>query len=762
MPPRVAYFSPEFGLTHVMQTYSGGLGVLAGDHLKAASDLGLELVAVGLLYRHGYFRQWLDADGWQQEHYPDLNPYGLPLRRLESDGEAVLVEIPMGGHAAFAQIWLAQVGRIPLLLLDTDVAQNAAADRTVTDKLYGGDVEHRVRQELVLGVGGVRALQAAHDQGAIPFLPDLWHSNEGHAGFLQMERIRRLVEHGMGFDEALETARAAVLFTTHTPVPAGIDVFPRELMERYFGGLAEELGVGMDRLMAVGQPPGSSPDDPFNMAVMGLRLSTAANGVSELHGVVSREMFGHLWPGFDVPEVPITSVTNGVHAPTWVGEEMRRVFDGHLPSDWADAPEAWERVGEIPDEVLWGAREEARARMVAEVRRWVRRQHERRGENPATLGWIDDILDPDTLTIGFARRFAEYKRGTLLLRQPERLRALLLAQDRPVQFVFAGKAHPRDDLGKDIIRQLVHYSAAEDIRHRIVFVEDYDMDLARVLLAGVDVWLNNPRRPHEACGTSGMKAVLNGGLHCSTLDGWWDEMYDGENGFAIGGHYHTDDAAHQDAADATALFDLLERVIVPRFYDRGAAGSDRPDGGPPPRWMELVRRSLSTLGPRVLATRMVREYSQRLYQPVGEHAARLGQDSGRRGRSLASWKRHLREGWSGVRVLGLDGDQSPALLGEHREVHARVALGRLRPDDVRVELLHGGVRADGSLRDPVVTPLRLEGVGSDGAHVYTGGFDAAVSGEYGLTARVVPWHEDLLQWTDAGLVAWATEGESEK
>ena len=755
-PPQVAYFSPEFGLTHVMQTYSGGLGVLAGDHLKAASDLGLELVAVGLLYRHGYFRQWLDADGWQQESYPDLNPYGMPLRRLESDGEPVLVEVPMGGHAAMAQIWLAQVGRVPLLLLDTDVPQNAVADRTVTDKLYGGDVEHRIRQELVLGVGGVRALRAAHDLGAIPFLPQLWHSNEGHAGFLQMERMRRLVvDEGMTFDEALETARASVLFTTHTPVPAGIDVFSRELMEVYFGGLADELGITMDKLMSLGHGPGATPDEPFNMAVMGLRLSTAANGVSRLHGVVSREMFGRLWPGFDTPEVPITSVTNGVHAPTWIGAEMGRVLDAHLSADWADSPEAWERVGDIPDEVVWGARQEARARMVTEVRRWVRRQHERRGENPAALGWVEDLLDPGALTIGFARRFAEYKRGTLLLRQPDRLRTLLLSADQPLQFVFAGKAHPRDDLGKDIIRQIVHFSGDPEIRHRIVFVEDYDMDLAKVLLAGVDVWLNNPRRPHEACGTSGMKAVLNGGLHCSTLDGWWDEMYDGDNGFAIGGHYHTDDVAHQDAADATALFDLLERVVVPRFYDR-------PDGGVPPRWMQLVRRSLATLGPQVLATRMVREYTLDLYAPLAAHAGRLVSDTSRRARSLAAWKRHLRDGWDGLRVVELEGEQGPASLGEHREVRARVALGRLRPDDVRVELLHGGVRADGSLEDPLVTPLRLEGVGPDGAHVYTGGFDAAVSGEYGVTARVVPWHEDLLLWTDAGLVAWATEGESEK
>lgn len=755
-PPRVAYFSPEFGLTHVMQTYSGGLGILAGDHLKAASDLGLDLVAVGLLYRHGYFRQWLDADGWQQERYPDLNPFGLPLRRLERDGEAALVEVPMGGHAAFAQIWWAQVGRVPLLLLDTDVPQNAPDDRTVTDKLYGGDREHRIRQELVLGVGGVRALRVAQELGVVGDEADLWHSNEGHAGFLQMERIRRLVlDHGMDFEEALESARASVLFTTHTPVPAGIDVFPRPLMEIYFAGLAEELGIDMDRLMALGQPPGAEADDDFNMAVMGLRLSAGANGVSQLHGVVSRVMFSGLWPGFDTPDVPIASVTNGVHAPTWVGPEMRELLDRSLRSDWADAPEAWDGAGHLDGGALWDVRRRARARMVREVRRWVRAQHERRGESPAMLRWTDELLDPEALTIGFARRFAEYKRGTLLLRQPERLRALLDAADRPVQFVFAGKSHPRDDLGKDLIRQIVHFSADPDVRLRMVFVEDYDMELASLLLAGVDVWLNNPRRPHEACGTSGMKAVLNGGLHCSTLDGWWDEMYADGNGFAIGGQFHTDDTAQQDAADGQALFDLLEQSIVPLFYARD-------EHGLPHGWLDLIRGSLATLGPQVLATRMVREYSERLYAPLAAHAAHLCQDGHRRAQSLAAWKRHVRDGWPDVRVVDLTGEQGPAALGEHRGVQAQVALGRLRPDDVGVELLHGEVSADGSLRDADITPLELQGVDDAGAHVYRGGFDAAVSGEYGLTVRVVPRHPDLAHWSDTGLVAWAMEGDEGK
>jgi glycogen phosphorylase len=749
VPPRIAYFSPEFGLTHAMQVYSGGLGVLAGDHLKAASDLGLELVGVGLLYRHGYFRQQLDADGWQQERYPDLNPHSLPLERLEQDGHPASISVDLAGRPVACQIWVARVGRVPLLLLDTDLPGNDPADRVVTDKLYGGDVEHRLRQEVVLGIGGMRALELARSLGVLGQPPAVFHSNEGHAGFLQLERIRQLVtREGLSFEEAVESARASVLFTTHTPVPAGIDVFPRELFERYFTEFASELGISLDRLLAVGQVRPEEDASTFNMAVNGLRLSAAANGVSQLHGRVSRAMFARLWPDIPTDEVPIGSVTNGVHAATWVGREMAAVFDRHLAPDWAVNPDAWSRVGEIGDDVLWRARERARERLVAAIRRWVRDQQARRGEPPASLSWTDEIFDPDALTIGFARRFAEYKRGTLLLRQADRLRDLLLSGDRPVQIVFAGKAHPRDDSGKDLIRQIVHFSGDPELRTRLVFVEDYDMDLAAVLYQGVDVWLNNPRRPYEACGTSGEKAVLNGALHCSTLDGWWDEMYDGENGFAIGTADIHRDSAQQDAADARSLFELLERTVVPTFYDRA-------EGRLPRRWLAIVRRSLATLGPRVLATRMVREYTTDLYQPIAAHAASLIADDHAGAKSLAAWRSQLREGWPTVRVEMAEDDQVVARIGDMQEVRVLVTLGALAPTDVRVELVHGPVRADGTLADPQVVPLTVEGEDAGGRHAYRGRFACGVSGEYGVTARAVPAHDALLNWADPGLVTWA-------
>ena len=748
-PPQVAYFSPEFGISHVMQTYSGGLGVLAGDHLKAASDLGLDLVGVGLLYRHGYFRQRLDSDGWQRERYPDLNPHGLPLTRLERDGAPGKIEVRLGDHQVACQIWRAEVGRVALLLLDTDLPENRPEDRTVTDKLYGGDREHRIRQELVLGIGGVRALDLARELGEIDIDPEIYHSNEGHAAFLQLERVRRLVvSEGLSFDEAIEAARASVLFTTHTPVPAGIDVFARDLMVRYFSRYAADCGIDVDRLMALGQVEATPGEGEFNMAVMALRLSARANGVSQLHGKVARRMFQALWPDVSPREIPVTSVTNGVHAATWVGPEAGAVYDRHLPENWPHDPNAWDHVGQIGDDELWRVRERARERLVGELRGWVRAQRERRGEPASALAWTEEILDPKALTIGFARRFAEYKRGTLLLSQPERLRALLLSTDRPVQFIFSGKAHPADDRGKDLIRQLVHFSADPEVRTRLVFVEDYDMDLARTMYAGVDVWLNNPRRPYEACGTSGEKAVLNGALHLSTLDGWWDELFDGENGFAIGSGEELSDTGEQDAADANALYDLLERVLVPAFYDR-------PEGPLPRKWLAHVRRSLETLGGPVLASRMVQEYARDLYVPIAERAARLQADERRPARELAAWRQHVEAVWDQVAIRQLELDESVGRLGEERTVQVDVELGPLSTDDVRLELLHGRVDADGALVEPTIAELAPDATSEGQVRTYRGRLRCARAGEYGVAARVVPFHADLTTPLEVGRAAWA-------
>ncbi|MGD9796530.1 MAG: alpha-glucan family phosphorylase [Acidimicrobiia bacterium] len=731
----VAYFSPEFGIAEALPQYSGGLGVLAGDHLKASSDLGVPLVGVGLFYRHGYFRQSLNADGWQQERYPELDPYVMAVRAVDAR-----VTVDLAGTPLHARIWRADVGRVRLYLLDTDVEENGAELRTVTDRLYGGDVEHRLRQEILLGVGGVRALEAVGED------PQVFHTNEGHAGFLGLERIRRaVVDGGLGFDEALEEVRAASIFTTHTPVPAGIDRFPRPLLERYFAAWAAEVGIDVDRLMALGHEPGEDPAAPFNMAVMGLRLAGMSNAVSKLHGSVSRSMFAPLWPGFPVDEVPITSVTNGVHAHTWVAAEVSDLLARHVLPDWPEAgPERWARLLEAGDDEVWRVREQSRQRLVGFARTHLRASLLARSVPEAELDWTDEVLDPSALTICFARRFATYKRATLLLSQVERLQSLLLSRDRPVQFVFAGKAHPADELGKEMIRQIVAFAEIPAVRHRFVFLDDYDIALARQLYQGADVWLNNPRRPQEACGTSGEKAALNGALNCSILDGWWDEMFDGENGWAISSAEGLTDLEGRDRVEADSLFALLEGQIVPAFYERT-------QGPVPRRWVRRVKHSLASLGPQVSATRMVRDYVERLYEPTAVRADRLVGDGAR---ALAAWKARVVAGWKGVHIDAVDGHAGAVDLGEVRSVAAVVSLGGLTPDDVRVQLLHGTVGQNDELADPAAVTMALVGPGEDGHLHYEGRFTCERAGRYGITVRVVPSHPDLATPAELGRVVW--------
>jgi starch phosphorylase len=739
----IAYFSPEFGVSEAVPIYSGGLGVLAGDHLKAASDLGVPLVAVGLLYREGYFRQYLNADGWQQERYPALDPHAMPLSLLRGDdGHPLQIEVDLAGISCAAQIWLAQVGRIPLLLMDCDVEANAPEERAVTNRLYGGGSEHRLRQEIVLGIGGVRALQAAG------YSADVFHSNEGHAGFMGLERIRQVMAHdALTFEEAIEAVRAATVFTTHTPVPAGIDVYDAESMERYFKGFAADCGIPFDALFALGQPEGDAADS-FNMAVMGLTLAARSNGVSRLHGEVSRSIFAPLWPSVPQDEIPIGHITNGVHLPTWLGAETAQVLDRRFPPEWAEAGGGrWDRVQQIPDAELWRARDLARERLVYFVRARVRAQLVARGVSESETSWTEDIFDPGVLTIGFARRFAPYKRGTLLLTDIERLKRLLLSGDRPIQVVLAGKAHPLDDPGKELIRQLVHFAADPEVRGRFAFIEDYDMEVARVLTSGADVWLNTPRRPMEASGTSGMKAALNGVINLSVLDGWWDECYDGTNGWAIGTVETYEDADYQDRVEASALYDLLERDVVPRFYDR-------PEGPVPRRWIERMKSSIATLGPFVTADRMVRDYVTKLYEPAAAQGRALAEDSYKSTRELAAWKARVRSAWSEIKVLNVDGEVAPAEMGEARVVSATVRTGDLGPDDVLVQLAHGAVGANGELVHPSLDEMHATHC-ADGTCTYEGTFDATTPGFYGFALRVLPAHKALGSAMDLGLIAWA-------
>ena len=561
----------------MLPQYSGGLGILAGDHLKAASDLGVPLIGVGLLYRHGYFTQSLSADGWQGERYPASDPNGLPLELLrDADGTPVRITVALAEDQTLtAQVWLARVGRVPLLLLDSYVEENEPALHEVTDRLYGGGTEHRLRQELLLGVGGVRAVRAfcaitGHAE------PEVFHTNEGHAGFLGLERIRTYIGQGLSFDEALEAVRAGTVFTTHTPVPAGIDRFPRDLIERYFSKDSSDPELPIERVLALGAEtyPGGDPH-VFNMAVMGMRLAQRVNGVSKLHGQVSREMFSGLWPGFEEAEVPIGSITNGVHPATWVSTGLLGLADPGAEVLSQGGNWDWERVADLPADRIWAARREQRAVLVADARQRLRASWKQRGASEAELTWIDDVLDPDTLTIGFARRVPSYKRLTLMLHDQDRLTELLLDAERPIQIVIAGKAHPADEGGKRLIQQMVRFTDDPRVRGRIVFLPDYDMEMARSLVRGCDVWLNNPLRPLEACGTSGMKAALNGGLNLSVRDGWWDEWFDGANGWDIPSADGVADPDRRDELEASALYDLLENSVAPLFYDQDADGRAR-------------------------------------------------------------------------------------------------------------------------------------------------------------------------------------------
>ncbi|MEU4700326.1 alpha-glucan family phosphorylase [Nonomuraea dietziae] len=745
----IAYFSPEYGIAAALPQYSGGLGILAGDHLKAASDLGVPILAVGLLYRHGYFTQSLSPEGWQLEHYPSLDPGGLPLSLLkDEDGTPVHIRIGLPDQRALhAQVWVAQVGRVPLLLLDSDVADNDNAARDVTDRLYGGGTDHRLMQELLLGVGGVRAIRAycritGHAE------PEVFHTNEGHAGFLGLERIRELTEARLSFDEAIEAVRAGTVFTTHTPVPAGIDRFPSDMIERQFGGDNAWPTVPVERVLALGaeQEPGR-----FNMAIMGMRLAQRVNGVSELHGEVSRGMFQELWPGFDLHEVPIGSITNGVHAPTWVGREIMELAGRELP-ELIEKGQGWEGVQKISDPEIWGIRGRLRERLVEAARVRLRRSWRDRGASDAELTWVDDALDPDVLTIGFARRVPSYKRLTLMLRDPVRLRELLLSPDKPVQILIAGKAHPADEGGKKLIQQIVRFADSEDVRHRIVFLPDYDMALGQLLVQGCDVWLNNPLRPLEASGTSGMKSALNGGLNLSIRDGWWDEWYDGTNGWAIPTADGVADADRRDELEAAALYDLIEHEVSDRFYDRA------PDGLPR-RWLEMVRHTLTSLGPKVLAGRMLRDYVVGLYLPAAASARALSTDSYAPAKAFAAWRVRVTKAWPGVRVEHVEasGVGDTPEVGAALDLRATIALGELEPHDLLVQAAYGKVGPHDELLSPRYLAMTLEGTTDDGKAHYVGKVPLDSTGAFGYTVRVVPNHPLMAAPAELGLLALPEE-----
>src|SRR4051812_18945867 len=736
----VAYFSAEFGFHESIPNYSGGLGILAGDHCKSASDLDLNFVAIGLLYRHGYFRQQIDRDGIQAAINLNQNFYNLPIREVRRGETKLLVSVAILDRNVFARVWELRVGRINVYLLDTDIPENSAEDRLITAELYGGDLEMRMRQEILLGIGGVKAL------AALGIEPDVFHMNEGHSAFLGLERIRlNVVEKKLDFYSALQVVAAANVFSTHTPVPAGNDSFSREMMQKYFGKFAEELNIPFDELFSFGHTR-LNPDEPFSMTILALRLSRHANGVSKLHGEVSRSLWKDVWSGVPMHEVPITSITNGVHTKTWMAPEFAAVYRKHL-GDWEEhltEPDFWRGVIDIPDAQLWDTHQQLKRRLIDFVRDRERQRRERLGESPESIRRVNRILDPETLTIGFARRFATYKRGALLFSDKERLTRLLNDATRPVQFIFAGKSHPRDEGGKALIQQVYKFSRETGLENRIVFLEDYDTYIARRLVQGVDLWLNNPLRPLEASGTSGMKLPPNGGLNLSVLDGWWCESYNGKNGWAIGAEIEAGTADFQNSVDTASLYQLLENQIVPLYYAK-------PDGKLPLAWLQLMRESIRSVTPVFNTHRMVKEYTERLYLPAEKAHRELAENSCRGATELSQWKARMRKDWTQVQIYDVqigNENRHNILVGDALLVSAKVHLGAVDPQHVRVEAYYGepGKEDISNVSHPAVTVLNQSGHHSGNGHyVYEGSVPASESGTYAFSVRVVPTHPHLMQ-----------------
>ncbi|MBW3577143.1 MAG: alpha-glucan family phosphorylase [Actinobacteria bacterium] len=753
-----AYFSAEFGVTDCLSIFAGGLGILAGDHLKSASDLGIPMVGVGLLYQQGYFEQRLNEAGWQHELPAEKDFHSLPLTlERDADGAPITVELGFPEGPVVAQVWRAQVGRVPLFLLDANVPANTPEQRRITFSLYGGDEEMRVRQETLLGVGGFRALEA------LGYRPTVYHMNEGHSAFLGLELIRRLIdERTLAFEEARQAVSAGLVFTTHTPVEAGHDYFAPALLERYFAVYVKALGIDWRDFLALGRVDPADDHERFCMTVLALKLAARSNGVSRLHGRVSRAMWRGLWPGLPEHEVPIGHVSNGVHLPSWTTWRISVLFDRVLDGLWREQPSAdelWERIEDVPPDELWQAHAARRHDLVQFVRRRVRAQLEHRGAPATELATTEQLLDPDALTIGFARRFATYKRATLIASDVDRLARIMGDPDRPVQLIVAGKAHPRDDAGKEFIRRIFELSRDERFRGRIVFVEDYGMAVARYLVSGADVWLNNPLRPREASGTSGMKAAPNGLLNLSTLDGWWDEAWhdlagDGiPFGWAIGRPVVYDDPMHQDIRDAEALYAILEHDVVPTFYDRG-------EDGMPHSWIARMKTAIRMLSPCFNSHRMLREYVETMYLPGARAVATLSCDGLVGARQLASWRTRVIESWHQVRVEVVDdGDAAvdQIKVGQALQPRALAFLGDLTPDDVAVELYVGRVEADGEIRDGHALPMRA--LRRRGQHHEYEAIDVTLndSGQFGYTVRVRPQHRDLPARFIPGCVAWANE-----
>lgn len=746
---QVAYFSAEYGIHESVSIYSGGLGVLAGDHLKAASDLGLPLVAVGLLYRRGYFRQYLNADGWQQEEYPLNDFYNMPIELARDEqGKPIIIDVEYPGRMVRANVWKCDVGRVPLYLLDTDHEANTPEDRQIAGELYGGDRDTRIRQEIMLGMGGVQALHLLGHR------PSCFHMNEGHAAFMTLQRVRELVlNEKLTFNQACETIKAGSFFTTHTPVPAGNDMFDPQMIEYYFSKYCHDVGITVEQLLTLGRQNPADKREPFCMTVLALKLSAGANGVSKLHGEVARNMWQNTWKDIPENEVPITHITNGIHTRFWISRDLADLFDRYLGPAWITSPDdqsIWEHIDEVPDTELWRTHERRRERLVTFARRRLHAQLMNRGAPSTELRNALEVLDPEALTIGFARRFATYKRATLILRDPERLRRMLLNADMPVQFIIAGKAHPADHQAKHLIRDLVHFARDPAIRTHFVFIENYDINVARYLVQGVDCWLNTPRRPMEASGTSGMKAAANGALNISIPDGWWCEAaIPGVNGWNIGLGESYDTIEEQDNVESQALYEILEQEVVPTYYDRGRDGLPR-------EWLARMKSAIRTICPVFNTSRMVQEYTDRFYLPCSARRDELKKDNRKRANELSAWKQTIQKCWPKVAVRHVESGHCEGLAwGSNLNVSAEVFLEGLATADVTVEIYYGDLDQHGQVMHGHTVEMVCARQTAKDTYRFEGAIVCDKTGQQGFTVRVIPSHPDLAEKHETALITWA-------
>ncbi len=743
----VAYFSAEYGLNETLPIYSGGLGILAGDHLKSSSDLGLPLVAIGLLYRHGYFRQYLNNDGWQLERYLENDWSTMPVTLLRDEkGELIKVQVQLADEALWLQVWKVQVGRVPLYLLCANLPENSREQREITNQLYGGDREMRIKQEIVLGIGGVKALNA------LGYDPDVYHSNEGHSAFLIFERLINLMQtRGLSFSEAGEVVKSSTVFTTHTPVPAGNERFAPELMLKYLKPYIQQLGISGDQMLKLGRLDPADEEENFCMTVLALKYSSFRNGVSLLHGAVSRDMWKAIWPGLPVEDIPIGSITNGIHTHTWISHDMRDLYERYLGPKFVEEPGElgiWERADTIPDVEFWRTHQRRRERLVSFARKRLSKQLKNRGASQAVMKAAFSVLNPAALTIGFARRFATYKRGTLLFEDIERLKRIVGNPERPVQIIYAGLAHPADIPGKEIIKAIVHCTEDPVLRNHIVFIEDYNMNVARYLVQGVDVWLNTPRRPLEASGTSGMKAAANGALNLSVPDGWWDEAYDPKVGWAIGSGECYESTEEQDYVESQALYNILETEVIPTFFERDVSGLPRD-------WITMVKESLKRIASNFNTDRMVMEYCKRFYLPASEYHERMREEKYAGAKDLSAWLEQLAVKWPNIRVTGVttpEGERT--LVTKQYPVEANVNLGGLSPVDVFVELYFGELTGEGEIINPRRLAMVPSGENGNGSYLFKVGIPCELSGTIGFMVRVLPRNEDLAGSYLPGLIMW--------